>query len=174
MTGGMAQMTQTAPQRRNWLKLALGLSVGLNLLVAGAVIGGMIGHDRRMPRPPGDFGLGPLGAAFSPEDRRQMRRESAQAGADVSQLRTELRGDLDALAAALEAEPWNEAAVRAQLAQMHAHAMQRAQIGEQVMLDRLGRMTVDDRRAYAERLRARLSDMGPPDDRGPDPAGRAR
>jgi len=80
---------------------------------------------------------------------------------------------MDRLIAALSADPWDEAAVRDELAGMRARTLRRMELGEQVMLDRLETMTPADRRAYAERLRERTERMdrriGPPGDDRPMP-----
>lgn len=143
---------------RGWMKVAFVISVALNLLVVGVLVGGLIARDRMGPPPPpgGDFGLGPLGAAFSEEDRREMRREAVRSGANLGSMRADLRADMTGLIAAVAQDPWNPDAVRAQLAGMHARAADRVAVGEQVMLDRLGRMSDAERHAYAERLRDRL------------------
>ncbi|MFT3689077.1 periplasmic heavy metal sensor [Paenirhodobacter sp.] len=139
---------------RGWQKWALVASVTVNLLVVGVVAGGFWGHERMERRePPVDFRLGPLGAAFSREDRAQMRQEAAKAGVDIREMRKDFGADMEALIATVEADPWDEDAVRRQLAQMRANADRRVLLGEQVMLQRLSAMSAEERGRYAERLR---------------------
>jgi len=163
---------------KGWVKAVFVLSVTLNLLVAGVLVGGFLGTERHPPRPPGggDMTLGPLGDAFSREDRDAMRRAAERAGNDFTTMRNTFRADMDRLIAALSASPWDEAAVREELAGMRARTLRRMELGEQVMLERLETMTPEERTAYAERLRERIDRMdhriGKPDDRQmPPPAG---
>lgn len=158
----MRDPVQTGRGTRRWMKVVLAISLTLNLLVVGIVAGGLLGRERMERRePPIDGQLGPLGMAFSRQDRAEMRRGAAQAGADLGALRMDLRTDLETLIGALEADPWNEDAVRQQLALMRANAEQRVLLGEQVMLQRLSAMGAPERRDYAERLR-KLMEHGPP------------
>lgn len=97
-----------------------------------------------------------------------MRAGAAQAGADIGALRLDFRKDVETLIAAVEADPWNEEAVRQQLALMRANAEQRVLLGERVMLQRLSGMSPEERTRYAERLR-KLVRHAPPQFRdGPD------
>ena len=155
---------------KGWVKAVFVLSVTLNLLVAGVVVGGFLGTERHPPRPPaGDVTLGPLGDAFSREDRDAMRRAAERSGTDFGSMRTAFRADMDRLIAALSADPWDETAVRNELAGMRARTLRRMELGEQVMLERLETMTPEDRKAYAARLRDRTDRMdrriGKPDGR---------
>lgn len=162
-----------AMRKRGWLKAALIASVTLNVLAAGVAVGGWIGHERVDPRQAGfDAQLGPLGGAFTREDRAAMRRDAGRAGANLGAMRSNLRADLDALVAAVDADPWNPDAVRDLLSKMRATGERRAVLGEQVMLQRLSAMTPAERKQYAERLRERLSRgpfRGPPPDPGAEP-----
>ncbi len=162
-------MTDNGRGPWRWQKAALVASLTVNVLVAGVVAGGLIGRERMERRdPPFDVQLGPLGAAFSREDRAEMRAGAAQAGADIGALRLDFRKDVETLIAAVEADPWNEEAVRQQLALMRANAEQRVLLGERVMLQRLSGMSPEERTRYAERLR-KLVRHAPPQFRdGPD------
>lgn len=152
----MGEAERAGGTRRS-VKVALIVSVGLNLLVAGIVAGGLLGGEHPEGRPmPIDEQLGPLGAAFTREDRAAMRRDAARTGTDFGALKMDFRADMDALIATLKADPWDPDAVRRQLAQMRANGEQRAVLGEQVMLQRLSTMTGQERRQYAERLRDRM------------------
>lgn len=174
----MEKNTSAAGQKlamKGWVKAIFVLSVTLNLLVAGVVVGGFLATERHPPRPSvGDVTLGPLGDAFSREDRDAMRRAAERSGTDFEMMRSAFRNDMDRLIAALSTDPWDEAAVRDELAAMRARTLRRMELGEQVMLDRLETMTSEDRRAYAERLQERTQRIerrfgGPGDRQMPHP-----
>ena len=139
---------------RGWVKGVLILSLTLNFLVAGVVVGGILGNDRHPPRPPApeELTFGPLTGAFSKEDRIAMRRAAEGGGTDFKAMRAVMRGDFDRLVAALQADPWDEAAVRAVLGEMRERSLKRMDLGEQVMLERLQAMTPEARKAFAARL----------------------
>ena len=152
-------MGERVQGRQRWIKAALIASVTLNLLVAGVVAGGMLGRDRFDGRAPqaGDMLLGPLGAAFSRQDRAEMRQGAERIGVDLGTMRNSLRTDVETLISLVEADPWNPDAVQAHLTQMRARGDQRARLGEQVMLQRLGAMSAQERHDYAARLRLKMA-----------------
>lgn len=161
MSETMVQAPQTEPPRkglRGWVKAVFALSLTLNFLVLGVVAGGIIGHARHLPPPGGEreasdpFTLGPLSGAFSREDRAAMRRAAEGQGTDFRAMRGAIRGDFDKMEAALRAEPFDEATVRAVLADMRTRTLKRMDLGEEVMLARLRTMSPEARAAFAERL----------------------
>ena len=165
--GTPAAAAAVKPGLRGWVKGVFILSLTLNFLVAGLVVGGLIGHARHPPPLPGDgggtpeaFSLGPLSGAFSREDRLAMRRAAEGQGTDFRAMRAAIGSDFAQLEAALSTDPYDEGAVRAVLAEMRARTLMRMDLGEQAMLDRLRAMSPADRAAMVQRLRdgyARLS-----------------
>lgn len=147
------------PGMRGWVKAVFALSLTLNFLALGVVAGGVIGHVRHLPPPPnlerdgGDpFALGPLSGAFSREDRTAMRRAAEGKGTDFKALRGAISANVAQMDAALRAEPFDEAALRAVLAEMRERTSRRIDLGEQVMMARLRAMNPEERAAFAERL----------------------
>lgn len=140
------------------MKILLIASLAINVLLVGVAIGGYLGLDRRSPprSPPQDMALGPLGSAFSREDRAAMMREAEKAGADLGVMRDGLQQDMQSLLTALTAEPWDPGRVQQSLAGMRVRAETRAELGEKVMIDRLSAMSPDERHAYAAKLRSRF------------------
>ena len=137
-----------------WVRVLLGVSLTLNLLVAGVVVGGILGHDRHPSRPEiEEVNLGPFTGAFSRDDREAMRRAADAEGLSFRAMRREAREDLDALIGALEAEPWDQGAVAAMIGRYRERTLGRIGIGERLMIERLEQMQPAERRAFAERLR---------------------
>lgn len=156
---------QPGPARpRGWVKVVFILSLVLNFLVIGVVSGAVIGHRRNLPPPPvmerenaGDaFTLGPLSGAFTREDRAAMRRAAEGRGTDFPAMSAAIRADFVQLEAALAGESFDEAAVRAVLAEMRARTLRRMDLGEEVMLARLRAMSAEERQAFTGRLRKGL------------------
>lgn len=140
--------------KRGWMRGALIVSVSLNLLVAGVVIGGVIGHDRRPPRPVvGDVSLGPFTDALSRDDREALRRAAQAEGRNFRDMRRQASSEMREVIAVLEAEPFDKAKVTEMIGALRSRAMERFAIGERLMVERLAQMTPEARRAFAERLR---------------------
>lgn len=143
---------------RGWVKALFVISVTLNLLVAGVVIGGIVGHERHPPRPQvSDVSLGPFTEALSREDREALRKAAEAEGQSFRKMRREAAADFSRLVDALDAEPWDEAAARALLEGHRARMLGQIEIGERLMFERLRQMTPEARHAFAERLRHALS-----------------
>ncbi len=133
------------------LRLVFGLSLAVNLLIAGAVLGAWLRHD-----PPGrDFdtrsSLGRiLYKELPPEDRRALRRDVRQRADRQTQRRANVTSDLYE---ALQAEPFEPEAIQ-RLMERQAQAQQAGQAALRAgWLEILSEMTPAERIAYAERLR---------------------
>ncbi|MEL7043462.1 MAG: periplasmic heavy metal sensor [Pseudomonadota bacterium] len=100
--------------RNNALLLALLLSVAVNLLVAGIVLGKM-GFERGHPEPP------PVAWAareLSPETRRLVRRRMVEQLEAVRPLRRELRSAHSRVRRAVSAEDYDPKALKDALAEL--------------------------------------------------------
>ncbi|MDP5215657.1 periplasmic heavy metal sensor [Ruegeria sp. 2205SS24-7] len=143
-------MAETVYRTRTWVKLLLGVSLALNLAVAGLAVGAMLrfggdDHKRPMPKTVGST----LYRALPDEDRKALRTQTR----DIHKARRGAKeGDLKAVIAVLDAEPFDPQALRdvigkqAKARNAVFMEMQTAWI-EQVL-------TMDDveRQAYADRL----------------------
>ncbi|MGL5361762.1 MAG: periplasmic heavy metal sensor, partial [Bosea sp. (in: a-proteobacteria)] len=88
------------------LRIALALSVALNLAVVGVVGGALLRRDdgaqgRGMVR---DLGFGQFNQALTPEDRAELRQRFVRQAPGLFHDRKAMRADLDALLAALRAD----------------------------------------------------------------------
>lgn len=146
-------MAQNETGNCRGLRWALIGSVALNLLVAGVFVGGMLGHERHSPRlVVGDVSLGAFTGALSREDRAALRQAAQERGTQFRDMRKQARSDMTALIAALQADRWNRAAVEQILARHKARTIERVDIGETMILNRLDAMSPEARHAFAERL----------------------
>lgn len=152
---------EPAPRRSGrWLAVALVISVGLNLLVAGFVAGALLSREARDGRPAPaalarDLGLGPYVAALSPSDRRAIGRAvraeiRAQGAPDRGRI--EIRRSFAGVLAALRAEPFDEGALADLLAAQVERAESRRRLGQEAFVAQLAEMTPQERRAFADRL----------------------
>lgn len=158
----MTQTPDTAPRRSGrGVKIALGVSLAINLLILGAVGGAVLnggpgGPVRDRLDAVRSLGLGPIGMALERGDRDAIV-------ARVGQDRDGMRGDRQALltatldfVAAVEADPFDREAAEAALEAQRGHVLGLQERGHGALLDQLGQMSAEARSAFAERLRHSL------------------
>ncbi|MEO1238373.1 MAG: periplasmic heavy metal sensor [Pseudomonadota bacterium] len=152
-----AEMTP-APKSPLWMRVLLVASLGLNLLIVGMVVGtiasgGGPGKGRDALR---DAGGSPFVRALEPADRRGVMRGMIAERRALRESRETLRARFDALLAALRAENFDAAAVEQLLEDQRRALQARNTVGETVILNHLSEMSLDQRRAYADRLEAEI------------------
>lgn len=148
-----AEAQAAVPRSGRGMRIALILSLTLNLLILGIMGGAMLAHGGRDdPRRVRDIGFGPYTDALSPEDRKALRDAFLKAKPDFRASREEARSDVAALAAAIRAEPYDRGAVEAVMASQAARIEDRLQLGRGLLLDRLDAMGAEARTALAERM----------------------
>lgn len=158
--------TPAPPQRSlRGLRIALGVSVALNLLVAGVVAGAILREGGPRDRMVRDLDLGPFTEALSQADRSAIRREFVARMPEFREARHAMRGEFRDLLALLRAEPFDPEAMRQVMAGQRARMQERVDLGQDLLLQRLEAMPPEARRAFADRLEERLR-------RGPRGAGR--
>lgn len=138
------------------LRIALGISVALNLMVVGLVAGAILrdgGPRERMVR---DLDLGPFTEALSPEDRDALRRDFVAQMPEMREMRRSMRAEFKTLLGLLRAEPFDPEAMRQALAGQRARMQERVDLGQELLLQRLAAMTPEARQAFADRLEERL------------------
>lgn len=151
------------------LKIALAISLALNLGVAGIVGGTLLGRFGPPPPPEiRDLGFGPFGQALSPEDRAALRAAFVAEAPDMRGMRREMRADLADFLQALRADPFDPDALRAAFDAQDARARERLDLGQRLLTDRLIAMTGAERLAFADRLQEGLTRGR----RGPEGKGR--
>ena len=142
-----------APRSRRLARILLVLSLALNFILLG-LIGGTVwrvaGHDR--PPRAYDVAVGPLGRALSPEDRRAIG-ETMRARDDLPRGRRG-GGDIEAITAALRADPFDRGALQEALLLPSRRQAEVRDAALQILADRIGETTPEERAALAERLEA--------------------
>lgn len=151
------------------IKIALAVSVAINLGVAG-LVGGMAlhggpGHGDRMGR---DLGFGPFDAVFLPEDRKVLRQSILGKLGDFRSVRQQTQDDVAAVLVALRAEPYDAAAVAAAFDAQAQNLSDRVTLGTTVVRDYVLALAPEARLALADRLE-QVVRRGP--DRGNDGPG---
>lgn len=143
-----------------WMKLLLVVSLALNGLVVGAVVSYQ-GSNKTRPdyrdqseiKLPAARSLGPVGRALSREDHRSISEALRNDRQSLRQVQREIRGLNRALVEAVTAEVFDRAAVEDIFDQQREAGARIARKGQSHLLDRLEQMTVEERIAFAERLK---------------------
>lgn len=143
--------------KAGWVKYALILSLGANLVIVGVVGGAFLRGGApepvRLEREIGALGLRMYYRAL-PDDHQLAIRKSVNARRDdFRQERQTMRTHTRALAAALEAEPFDPTALKHVL-QTHAAAVGNlVTAGQDILLDQLLEMDEAERKKLAKKLR---------------------
>lgn len=155
------------------VRIALGISVALNLLIVGLVAGAVLREGDPRARVVRDLDFGPFTEALSPRDREALRRDFVQRAPELRAVRREMRADLENVLAVLRSEPFDGAALASVMENQKGRMARRVDLGQELLLDRLAAMTPVERAEFADRLERRLRRGGgkPGDGPGPEGAG---
>ncbi len=151
----MTETQNTAPVQSpaapRGVKIALAVSVALNLAVAGLAVGAWLGDGphKGMPR---DMSFGPFSEALDDADRRAIRRALLERVGEFREQREAARTEFEALLASLRADPFDPAALKAALAALEARNAERLELGRTLIETRLIEMSPEERAAFADRL----------------------
>lgn len=153
-------MTDETKKKLPWLKVVLAVSLGLNLLIAGAVVGAkMSGFRSDRVDDKGErlgFSVGPYGRALTKEDRREMRKAFVKRAPELRQDRRAMRGFGQDLVAALRQQPFDGDAITTILTKQLELAGDMQAVGKDVLAERISAMTPEARLAFADRLEMML------------------
>ena len=153
----MAHSDIPARPRARALRIALVLSLALNVAFIGAIAGAFLGdgpRDRRATASP-DMVL-PYTRALSRDDRRTLREGYRMQGGGRPPL-ADVLGDYSEVVAILRADPFDPAAFEAKLTAQAAGAAERQQTGRRLLTERIRGMSAAERLSYADRLEAEVA-----------------
>lgn len=154
------------PSRKpsRWKSVLLFVSLGLNLLVAGAILGAALGRGgeggpRDRWRAARDLGPPSFVLALDRQDRRALSSRLMREGGGRAD-RAAVRARLDQSLRALRNEPFDPTALASLLEEQRNHSKQRQTDGARMLIGHLAAMSPDERRAYADRLERVLNRRG--------------
>jgi uncharacterized membrane protein len=158
-SGDTGDTAIVAPTTGRWLRLALAISVALNLAILGIVAGAMIrnhgsSHDGAIAR---DLGFGPFTEALSDEDRKKLRQAFLAKVPELRDDRRAMRLESAALLSQLRAVPFDTAGLRKVFESQRQRNVERLDLGQTLMLDLVVGMTDSERIAFAARLEVQLA-----------------
>lgn len=149
--------SMTKPKNGKGLRVALALSVAVNLAILGLVAGVLLrdgpGMRGAMVR---DLGFGPYTEALRPEDRKELRRALFEKAPEIRETRRLMREDMQALLGLLRAEPFDGEAFHARMEAQQDRMEHQLELGQDLLQDFIAAMPPAERRAFADRLEAGL------------------
>ncbi|MDA8584910.1 periplasmic heavy metal sensor [Rhodobacteraceae bacterium] len=155
-------MKEPTKPRRRWVMPLLFISLSLNLLVVGAIVGRSFApddHRGNRDRVPGALRsvIGePFVRALEPDDRRALVEDVRREARKIRENRESLRGRFETFLTALRADPFVAEDVKRLLQEQRQVAQGRQELGETLLLNRLTEMDAAARAAYADRLEKSL------------------
>lgn len=156
----MTQTEEIKPKAPNrGLRIALAVSVALNLGILGMMAGAWFNHVGPGGRS-GDFrdlGFGPFTEALSHDDRAALRKAFIAKMPDMREARRAMRQTQQDLLAALRADPFDRARLETVLAIQSDRSASQLAMGQSLLKDLLVQMTPEARHSFADRLEERLS-----------------
>lgn len=136
-----------------WVKIALGVSLSINLLIVGLAVG-TFSQVRK-----GDVGVrsadgtGAYTFALQPADRRKIGRGMYDHFQQSGDDRASIRKEYDRMVEILVAETFDRAAAEQIMARQSKIVDNRRMVAEGLLLDQLEAMSLEEREKFAERLK---------------------
>lgn len=152
-------LTPSSSTNGRGLRLALAISVALNLAVAGLIAGaalqngGMFGGRGDGAR---ELGFGPFTEALSKDDRRDLREALFAKAPELRNARRQNREDTRNLLAALRAEPFDPAGLTAVMEAQKRRMTGQLELGQTLIRDFMIGLSPAARREFADRLDHRM------------------
>lgn len=146
-----------APKPKRRFRILLGVSLALNLLVIGAVVGAISKGPHSRGGPPGLREVSaPYVGAFERDQKREMRRDMRAQLPDRSVARTANEADYQTFLELVRADTFDAVRANEIIEKQLERAGQFQRVGRELSIKRLNEMSDADRRAYADRLEQRL------------------
>ena len=150
----MTTDTPAKPGMKRWLRVVLVLSLAMNFVVIGLVGGAALHFGRSGPPPKySDRGGSPIFSAFEREDRRDIGRSIRKSYREYAGKVEHEKAQYQAIADVIEAEPMDLDALRQASAAIDDRMAQRRSFAREAWIEKVSGMSLEDRKAYATRLR---------------------
>ena len=149
------EQNKPAPRRRLWIRLLLGASLALNLLVVGLAIGAALrfGGPEGARRPPPVLGA-TLYRELPRKDRRAIRETMRETPYDRGPDRKTTARDVAQL---VRATPFDATALQTLFEEQAIRRSDWQSLANTALVQQLGRMSAADRAAYADRIENSLN-----------------
>lgn len=149
----MVENSSPKPSTSRWIKLALIISLGLNLCVAGILIGTALrAPEARRSNVEAPDGVAMLARAMPQSHQRELRESLRVQRDDLRPDRQELKNLRENFVRALRAEPFDIDAVRKAFIAQRRVLDQVTAAGHASVIAQIEKMTPEDRESYIRRL----------------------
>lgn len=139
------------PSRR--FRILLGVSLALNLLVIGAVVGALIDGPRTRKGPPGLREVSaPYVGAFDRDTKRAMRGEMRKRLPDRSESVAVNKAAYASFVVLVRADSFDAVGAREIMEGQLSRIGTFQEVGRDLALEKISAMSVEERNAYADRL----------------------
>lgn len=143
------------PRTGRSVKIALAISLAVNVAVVGVIGGAVLGsggsRDSGAPALRA-LGLAPFARALSRQDRAELRTRIEGTGVELRENRREIGRALRVVDEALRAEPFDRAAVEEAFARSRGMVVLLQETGHTALLDQIETMNAAERRELADQL----------------------
>jgi len=152
----MTDTVKSPKPKWHWTRYLLVLSLGLNLLILGVMLGAVLrggpGDRMRGHHDASVLGLRAYVRALAPDDRDSLMHQIAMNRPALRAGRATMSAHLAKLAAALKITPYDHDAVQAVLTDQAKAISRNVAEGQKLLMDQLDAMTDAQRKALAGRL----------------------
>ncbi len=163
----MVDNSLAKPATRRWIKFALIISLGLNLGIAGVLIGTALrAPEARRSNVEAPEGVAMLARAMPQSHQRELRESLRVQRDELQPDRQELKNLRENFVEALRAEPFDIDVVRQAFATQRRTLDQVTAAGHAAVIDQIAKMSAQERDLYIRRL---LSGSRGPSNRTPPP-----
>ncbi|MCL3882161.1 periplasmic heavy metal sensor [Marivita sp. GX14005] len=147
---------RSPPQSPFWMRALLVVSLGLNLLVIGALAGFAVTHgpERWAGRP--HAASGSIFTRTLPAEERRALRHAFMSSASRPGGSQPIAADLQRAIDLLRETPFDADRFAAAMAEHSRHRAERDEIGRRLIADRIAGMSDAERDAYADRVQEAL------------------
>lgn len=156
----MVENGQRPVKRRRWLRWLLIVSLGLNLLVAGAAVGLLIkwpsGHYPHGGSFLGVAGLGVISGALTDADRHDIGDELRSRGKSFKRDRDQANQNARRLVSILRADPFKPEQLEEFFEDQRNQVAAMLSEGHSLIAPRILAMSTEQRHEYADRIERRL------------------
>ena len=143
------QELKSGKPSRLW-RIVLVVSLALNLAIAGLFVGSATsGRLKSGPPPNFEIGLGPIGRALAPEERRVIRRSLVQ---DRGLRELNMRGRMSEIVATLETDPFEAAKMEALMSEQITRTINLQETVQGALLNVITDMTPARRAEFGQAL----------------------
>ncbi len=136
-----------------WAKIALGVSLTINILIAGLAIG-TFSNVKKIPPAMGPSEVaGAYTYALLPKNRRNIGKAMSKLNRENGSAREKIAAEYQYMIEILVAEEFDRDAAKQILDRQFEFANDRRVVSENLLLDELEKMSLEERVEFAERLK---------------------